>query len=115
MRGLRLALASFCVAAFTAALPGTARASSSVTVSAGAQQTCAVTGSGGAQCWGYGGDGELGNGSLSDSSTPVDASGLTSGVAAVSTGFTHTCALTTGGGVKCWGYNGYGQLGVPSP
>ncbi len=83
-------------------------------VSAGGTHTCAVTGIGGAQCWGESGRGQLGNNTRTYSSLPVDVSGLASGVKQVSTGNEHSCALTVSGGVKCWGYNRSGQLGIGS-
>jgi alpha-tubulin suppressor-like RCC1 family protein len=36
------------------------------------------------------------------------------GIAQVSTGYVHTCALRTDGSVYCWGSNSYGQLGAGS-
>jgi alpha-tubulin suppressor-like RCC1 family protein len=80
-------------------------------VEAGDQHTCAVTTSGGAKCWGNGDLGKLGNGSTVNKSSPTDVTGLTSGVKAISSGQGHSCAVTTVGGVKCWGSNSSGELG----
>ena len=63
------------------------------------------------KCWGYNYFGQLGDGSFKDRHTAVDVVGLGSGVAEVDAGSYFTCALTTGGAVKCWGANRYGQLG----
>jgi alpha-tubulin suppressor-like RCC1 family protein len=83
-------------------------------LTAGGAHTCAVLTGGTVECWGEGGNGELGNGMMSDSATPVAVSTLT-GVTAISSspalqGQT-TCALLAGGAVSCWGLNNGYQLG----
>ena len=62
-------------------------------------------------CWGVNSSGQLGDGTYNDRSTPTAVFGLASGVAAVAAAPYHTCAVTSGGGARCWGYNSAGQLG----
>jgi hypothetical protein len=79
-------------------------------IAAGSEHTCALTEGGAMRCWGANFSGQLGDGSTTNRSTPVNVSGLSVGVAAITTGSEHTCALIAGG-VKCWGANFSGQLG----
>jgi alpha-tubulin suppressor-like RCC1 family protein len=85
--------------------------SGAASVVAGAHHTCAVTTGGALRCWGWNANGQLGDGTTTDRHTPVAVSGLGSGVASVSGGWHHTCAVTTGGALRCWGWSNWGQLG----
>lgn len=80
-------------------------------ISVGSLHTCALTTAGAVKCWGSGIYGQLGNNDIANSSTPVDVSGMTSGIAQIDLGASHSCAVTTSGGAKCWGYNARGRLG----
>ena len=88
-----------------------ALASGVTSISLGAAHACVVTREGGVKCWGANAKGQLGDGTTTARPTPVVVPRLTSGVAAVSARGFHTCALTTSGGVLCWGDNGDGELG----
>lgn len=68
--------------------------------------TCALNDGGGVYCWGYNSGGGLGVGHNHPVFSPAPVQGLSSGVQAISAGFSNSCALLTTGGVKCWGGGG---------
>jgi hypothetical protein len=80
-------------------------------VSPGGVQSCARLADGTARCWGGNYMGELGNGTTTNSQTPVAVSGLTN-VQSITTNWQSACALLTSGSVKCWGRNTDGNLGI---
>jgi alpha-tubulin suppressor-like RCC1 family protein len=81
------------------------------TLAAGHDHTCALTNSGGVECWGSDEYRQLGDGDTVDRSTPIEVKGLSGDVVALTAGDYHNCVITTSGGVKCWGWDDYGQLG----
>lgn len=91
-----------------------------VSISTHGTSVCAVLDNGELKCWGNNSTGQLGTGiknNLGDDlgemgdllrAIPLDGAKAL----AVSAGDSHTCALLTGGKVKCWGYGNWGQLGL---
>ncbi len=93
-------------------------------VAAGGYVSLALTSTGAVLAWGYGADGELGDGATKDSDVPVKvrlpagtevsriaAGGPLTGVGAIVAGPGHSLALTSTGAMIAWGYNADGELG----
>jgi alpha-tubulin suppressor-like RCC1 family protein len=79
-------------------------------VQAGDYHACIVLVSGEARCSGANSVGQLGNGALTDSASPVAVVSV-SQAAGISAGGFHACAVLRNGTVQCWGRNDEGQLG----
>ena len=83
-------------------------------ISAGYEHTVALISNGSVRTWGYNGQGQLGNGSTTDSNVPISVTGLSTGtpfVTAISAGYEDSVALISDGTVRSWGLNANGQLG----
>jgi alpha-tubulin suppressor-like RCC1 family protein len=92
---------------------------SQVFVTAGTSHTCSGN-EAGVSCWGRNDFGQVGDGTRVDRRRAVHVlDGL--GPSPVpryvipAVGSQHTCAVIQGGGVKCWGRNDAGQLGIGQP
>lgn len=73
--------------------------------------SCALEASGTVKCFGYNDSGQAAGGASAASyvsPTTIDVGGKAISVGA---GYDHSCAVLESGAVKCWGANGYGQLG----
>jgi alpha-tubulin suppressor-like RCC1 family protein len=84
--------------------------SSATAVSAGLDDTCALTSDGTVECWGANNWGQLAKSTPSESSLPVVVSGVSTAIA-VSVGQYYACAVLTGGAAECWGSDLHGDLG----
>lgn len=90
-------------------------------ISAGAYFTCAIVEDNSLRCWGQNRFGQLGLDDAKDrgngpnelgSYLPPVMLGNGIGVSRISAGHMHVCAEFLAGGVKCWGGNFMGQLGL---
>jgi len=91
---------------------GVAFAPADARLALGREHSCAVATGGAAYCWGLNYLGELGDGSTSESFAlaPVPVSGgLT--FSAITGGADHTCGVTPGPTVYCWGMDANGEIG----
>jgi cysteine-rich repeat protein len=64
---------------------------------------CAVQQNGMVMCWGANGSGQVGQGGFSETAEPSNVLGIIAPVIDISAGGRHTCAVTEGGVVQCWG------------
>lgn len=109
---LLLLASTLCAAAFGSAryTGGKGAPAHRLRLAAGASHACALLDDGTVMCWGSNDHGQLGDGTLTQRSSPAAVSNL-SGVVSIAAGLYHTCAILSSGGVRCWGNNFDGELG----
>lgn len=76
-----------------------------------ADRVCARRRSGTVVCWGYNGNGQVGDSTTTNRLTPTAVVGLSDVTELAPAGRRHTCARCIDGTVACWGYGVSGQLG----
>jgi len=81
-----------------------------VAIATGGAHSCALMMDGTVWCWGANGNLQLGDGSITKSTTPITVRSLSNVTSIASFGY-FTCAVLTDTTVKCWGDNDRGQLG----
>jgi alpha-tubulin suppressor-like RCC1 family protein len=82
-----------------------------VALAGGFNHMCAVRGAARTvSCWGANTVGQLGDGTMTQRTTPVTVTGL-SGVQQMRCGTAHCCAVLADGSVRCWGGNESAQIG----
>ncbi|MET0791393.1 MAG: hypothetical protein ABW061_07715 [Polyangiaceae bacterium] len=90
-------------------------------IAAGHAHACAILDDGSSKCWGLNGYGQLGQGDargrgalpsdMGDALLPIDL-GAGHSAKSISVGPNQTCALLENKALKCWGHNGFGNLGL---
>ncbi len=71
-------------------------------IAMGDRHVCALSETGTVQCWGDNNAGQLGNGTMERSATPVTVIGVDNAISIFSSG-SRMCAALRGGSAKCWG------------
>lgn len=75
------------------------------------KHACGLTSTGQAYCWGFNGQGQLGDNTTTNRSSPVAVQQGAVTFASIHAGGNQTCALDASGNAYCWGDDTYGQLG----
>ncbi|MDG1540350.1 MAG: S8 family serine peptidase [Candidatus Thalassarchaeaceae archaeon] len=84
---------------------------SALGISSGESHTCVILSDHSVKCWGQNSNGQLGDGTSIDSSSPIPTEMGGKDALSISTGSYHTCAIMSDRTVRCWGDNWNGQIG----